>query len=167
MKKHLLTLVSIAILAGCATAPLVVGTALQIASCELAKARPAAAAPLLAAGLTFQAYADTDAPTRVQLAAALSSIPALAGVDAVEVRAFVDLVLAGYEPLYASVETEADKARLRTWFAQVGGAFVSGSHCQPVAPQPAGALGRPNNKPAPTWIDLAEGVRGSMKQVKK
>lgn len=167
MKKHIaLTIVSICILAGCATAPFVIGTALQVGACELAKARPAAAAPLLAAGLTFQSYSQTDAPTGVHLAAALSSIPALAGVDAVEVRAFVDLVLAGYEPLYASIETEADKSRLRLWFAQVGGAFVSGSHCQPVA-QPAGAMAKPSNKPAPTWIDLAEGVRGSMKQVKK
>jgi hypothetical protein len=166
MKNKIASLALVAILAGCATAPFVIGTALQIGACELAKARPTAQAPLLAAGLTFQSYASTEAPTGDQLAAAFANLPPLAGVDAVEVKAFVDLVLAGYGPLYASATNETTKANLRLWFGQVGNAFIAGSHCQPVV-HPAGAMSEPITKPAPTWIDLGKEVQYSMKKVKK
>ena len=164
MKNITALLLAIAILAGCATAPLVVGPALQITACELAKARPAAAVPLLAAGETFLAYASQEAPTGAQLAAALAAVPALAGYDAAEVRAFVDLVLIGYAPLYASIETDADKARLRLWFRQVGSALVSGSQCKP-AVAPAGSYSMPREF-APGWVDLAKTITASMDSVR-
>lgn len=167
MKNKIATLALVAILSGCATAPFVIGTAIQIGACELAQAKPEAQAPLLAAGLVFNSYSSTTAPTVEELTVALSQV--LPGTDAatrIEINAFLGIIMAGYGPLYNSIESEADKANLRLWFGQVGGAFIAGSECRPT-PAPAGAQAKASVKPTPTWVDLGKEVRASMSKVKK
>lgn len=141
------------VLAGCATAPFLTGTALQVLACELAQARPAAVAPLRAAGTVFTAYGGTSAPTAAELNTVLAA--ALNSWHDVELTAFAGAIVQGYGPLYASLKTEEDRARLRTWFAAVGSALSNGAECKP-AQAAVGPVKR-----VPTWQELAKEIERS------
>jgi hypothetical protein len=165
--RNVIAFVSALFLAGCISAPFVIGSALQIATCELAQARPESQAPLFAAGVIFRSYGDTVAPTAEELGEALSAVPQIADrVTASEIRASIDIVKVGYSRLYASIKTEQDKANLRTWFTQVGTAFVDGSRCAPTI-SPSGVASKPVYKAPPTWTSLANSVKSSMAKVTK
>ena len=163
--KNTITLITAAaVLAGCATAHIFTGAALQVTACELAKAKPAAKAPLHAAGVAFKAFAADTPPTQAQLAQVLAAIPKADSVTQVEVDAAWVIVVQAYGLIYSTApETQA---KLKLWFAAVGNALDAGSTCGSADPQSTAARYMQPPKDAPTFRKLADEIAASLKDAR-
>lgn len=146
------------------TAPVVTGAVVQFTACELAKAKPAAKAPLHAAGVTLRAFGSDAPPTQEVLASALAAIDCGDAVTATQVNAMWSVVTAAYGELYLALKTPEQKATLQLWFTQVGLALDNGSQCG----APLGVLRAPAAVPAgaPTWAELGDQLKASLRQVR-
>ena len=160
-KTLFLSLISAALLAGCATAPTVTGSAVQIVACELAKAKPAAKAPLHSAGLILKAFGGQVPPTQAEMEAALASIPKLALSEQIEVDAAWALVCAAYGLVYNATDTPEEKVRLQLWLTTIGTALDNGSTCG-AASVPPGVAAQMKASQLVTWDQLAEAVKRSL-----
>ena len=154
----------VALLAGCVspkTLPVVTGAAVQFTACQLAKARPAAKAPLHAAGVTLKAFGSDTPPTQAVLQAALAAMPKADAVTQVEINAMWAVVTAAYGELYVVLETPEQKATLQLWFTRVGEALDSGSTC---GADPAARMAKAANAQVsgPTWEDLGRELKASL-----
>ena len=161
MKNNITTFVLAAILAGCATAPIITGSAVQVIACELAKAKPAAKAPLHSAGLILKAFGGQVPPTQAEFEAALNSIPKLNMPDQFEVDACWVLVCGAYGLVYNATDTPEEKVRLQLWLTSVGTALDNGSTCG-AAIVPAGVAAQMKPITTVSWDELAKAIKKSM-----
>ncbi len=164
----LLALCPLALVTGCKSGtfnPILTGTIVQVAACELAQVKPAAKPWLTTAGNVFVMFGADTPPTPAELETKLAAIPLGNLLPSERLGVWV-AVTQIYSALYNGAMTPEKKMKLKQVLDVVGTALRLGATCG--VDQPANALGHstvPTIKP--TDVDrVCQAIAKALQEVK-